>query len=237
MIKTARKCLLALAFFAAALSAVVLVRTFTWKSAQLAVEPVSVLAIDDGAVARLSAAIRARTVSGGEGAQTDSAAFDAFHRLLETSYPLVHADLTREVVGGHSLLFTWKGEDASAPPVLLLAHMDTVPVEPGTESSWARGPFSGDVADGFVWGRGTLDDKGSVTAILEAVETLLKRGFRPKQAVLLAFGHDEEIGGQAGAGRIAALLRSRGVRAATCSTRGRRLPTESSPASPGRRLS
>ncbi len=93
-----------------------------------------------------------------------------------------------------------------------MAHMDVVPVEPGTESSWTHGPFSGDVADGFVWGRGTLDDKVSVMAILEAVEILLSRGFQPKQTVLLAFGHDEEIGGHAGAAQIAALLKTRGTR-------------------------
>ena len=102
----------------------------------------------------------------------------------------------------------------SAKPVLLLAHMDVVPVEPGTERAWTHGPFSGDVADGFIWGRGTLDDKVGVMAILEAVEILLEQGFKPRQTVLLAFGHDEEIGGQKGAATIAALLKSRGIRVA-----------------------
>ena len=74
-----------------------------------------------------------------------------------------------------------------------------------------RIPFSGDVSDGFIWGRGTLDDKSGVIAVLEAVELLLKRGFQPRQTVFLAFGHDEEIGGQAGAGRIAELLKSRSI--------------------------
>jgi carboxypeptidase PM20D1 len=89
--------------------------------------------------------------------------------------------------------------------------MDVVPVEPKTESGWVHPPFSGDVADGFIWGRGTLDDKSSVMAVLEAVELRLKQGFQPRQTVFLAFGHDEEIGGHAGAGRIAAALKSRSI--------------------------
>ena len=119
----------------------------------------------------------------------------AFRRHLEVSFPLVHASLDREIVNGHSLLFTWNGNDPSTKPILLMAHMDVVPVEPGTEAAWTHDPFSGDVADGFVWGRGTLDDKVGVMAMLEAVETLLNQRFQPGQTILLAFGHDEEVGG------------------------------------------
>ena len=141
-------------------------------------------------------------------------------RYLEESFPRVHTALAREIVNGHSLLFTWNGEDGAANPVLLMGHMDVVPVEPGTETLWSHGPFSGDVADGFVWGRGTLDDKVSVMAILEAVEILVEKGFRPRQTILLAFGHDEEIGGTAGAGRDRQLLKSRGIRVGVCARRG-----------------
>lgn len=89
--------------------------------------------------------------------------------------------------------------------------MDVVPVAPGSESSWERPPFSGDIADGFIWGRGTLDDKVSVLAILEAVERLLADGFAPERTVYLAFGHDEEVDGPEGAAKIASLLAERGV--------------------------
>ena len=132
--------------------------------------------------------------------------------MLQASFPQVHRQLTHEVIGGNSLLFIWQGVDRSARPVLLMAHMDVVPVEPGTESAWTHPPFSGDVADGFLWGRGTLDDKSGVLAVLEAVEGLLNTGFHPRQTVFLAFGHDEEIGGQAGAAKIAELLAARGAR-------------------------
>ena len=123
----------------------------------------------------------------------------------------MHAGLRREVVGGYSLLYTWPGADPRLPPVLLMGHMDVVPVEPGTEARWARPPFSGALQGGFVWGRGALDDKVSVMGTLEAVEMLLAEGFAPRRTILLAYGHDEETGGR-GAQAIAALLRGRGVR-------------------------
>jgi carboxypeptidase PM20D1 len=89
--------------------------------------------------------------------------------------------------------------------------MDVVPVEPGTEDDWSFPPFEGRIANGYVWGRGTLDDKVRVLGILEAVEILLSQQFRPRRTVYLAFGHDEEVGGLQGASKIASLLRSRGV--------------------------
>src|SRR3970040_2244536 len=94
-------------------------------------------------------------------------------------------------------------------PILLMGHLDVVPVEPGTESRWKHPPFAGTVADGFVWGRGTLDDKASVTAILEAVEWLIGQGFEPQRTVYLAFGHDEELGGYSGAAQMAGILTGR----------------------------
>jgi carboxypeptidase PM20D1 len=92
--------------------------------------------------------------------------------------------------------------------------MDVVPVEPGTEADWQEDAFSGAIKDGKIWGRGTLDDKLSVFAILEAAELQLTAGFKPKRTLYFAFGHDEEIGGENGAGKIAALLKGRGVKLA-----------------------
>jgi len=88
--------------------------------------------------------------------------------------------------------------------------LDVVPVNPGTESDWEHGPFGGVVADGFIWGRGAMDDKGSLIAILEAADALAASGWTPKRTVLLAFGHDEEVSGD-GARETFALLKSRGV--------------------------
>jgi carboxypeptidase PM20D1 len=207
-----RRGLVAAAVILVSLVGVVTIRTLGWRSATIAVDSIPRIEIDDDALERFAAAIRLPTVSRPDSAESDFSAFDALHRHLATSFPKLHQALSREVVGGYSLLYTWKGQDPSAKPVLLLAHMDVVPVEPGTEPDWSHGPFSGDIAEGFVWGRGTLDDKVGVLAILEAVATLLRQGFQPKQTILLAFGHDEEIGGAAGAARIASLLKSRGIR-------------------------
>jgi carboxypeptidase PM20D1 len=166
---------------------------------------------------RLGQAIRLPTVSTDRG-PPDPVTLRALFELIKTSYPLLNATLQREVVNDFALLYRWRGqeeaEDAqkARKPYLLLAHQDVVPVEPGTESAWHRPPFSGEIADGFVWGRGTIDDKSALMAILEAVEALLRSGFRPQRTLYLAFGHDEEISGTHGAAVMADLLQKRGVR-------------------------
>ena len=80
-----------------------------------------------------------------------------------------------------------------------------------TWSRWSQPPFGGRIADGFIWGRGSIDNKSAVVGVLEAVETLLSEGFRPRRTVLLAFGHDEEVGGTRGARAIAERLGQRGI--------------------------
>ena len=166
-------------------------------------------AVDSGAIKRLSDAIKIPTIS-----YLDSAPripeFKKLHALFEKSFPLVHARLRREVIDGGTLLYTWGGSDTTLAPVLLMGHQDVVPVEPGTEKEWKHGAFSGDVADGEVWGRGTMDDKISVLGTLEAAEALLKRGFVPRRSVIFAFGHTEEVGGPSAA-RTAQLLQQRGI--------------------------
>ena len=108
------------------------------------------------------------------------------------------------------MLYTWQGTTASAPGLLLAAHQDVVPIEQGSEGKWTAPPFSGAIANGFVGGRGAIDDKGSLMAILEATERLLARGYRPDRTIYLAFGHDEERGGT-GAQAMAAVLKKRGA--------------------------
>jgi carboxypeptidase PM20D1 len=92
---------------------------------------------------------------------------------------------------------------------MLLAHQDVVPVAPGTEGDWQVEPFAGLVKDGFVWGRGSWDDKGNLMSQLEAVEMLLASGYQPARTVYLAYGADEEVSGARGAAKIAALLKER----------------------------
>ena len=158
---------------------------------------------------RFTAALRFPTISTQDSAQFDPAPFLGMHDWLATAFPNVSRRLTREVVAKYSLLYTWTGSDTTLDPILLMGHLDVVPVEAGTESKWTQPPFAGLVADGFVWGRGTLDDKASVIAILEAVEWLVGQGFEPRRTVYLAFGHDEELGGYQGAAAMAAILQER----------------------------
>jgi carboxypeptidase PM20D1 len=157
----------------------------------------------------LAEAVQIRTV-GGSG--FSAAAFDEFHALLRRTYPLTHERLVWETVGGHSLLYCWSGTRGEAAPVLLVAHMDVVPVEPGTQEDWEHPPFSGARSGGYLWGRGSLDAKGPLIAIFEAVESLLAEGFEPEPSVYISIGHDEETGGSGGAAEVAELLAARGVR-------------------------
>ena len=190
---------------------VLLAGVLAFNTVRLKAEPLAktlpALPVDTPAVQRLSQAVHIPTVSTELAPSAENLA--AFRAFLERSFPRVHAALKRETIGGGSLLYIWPGGDPNAPALLLTAHQDTVPIEP---AEWQHPPFRGDVSEGFVWGRGTLDDKGSLMAILEAVERLLARGFKPSQTVYLAFGHDEEIGGQGGAKAVAAALRQRRAR-------------------------
>jgi carboxypeptidase PM20D1 len=160
----------------------------------------------------LGEAIRIRTVSHEERDRNHPGPFHEFHAFLRDSYPLVIERCTVESVSDLSLLITWEGSNPELDPVVLMAHMDVVPVEEGTEKDWDVDPYSGDVVDGELWGRGALDDKGPLVAIMEAVEHLLRSGFEPDRSVIVALGHDEEIGGLQGGAAIAAVLRDRGVR-------------------------
>jgi len=184
------------------------------QSRQPAATPLPSWQIDMRAAAeRLAGAVRIPTISH-DRSPAPVETFHELHAYLKRHYPKTHEILRREVVNGASLLYTWDGTDAGAPPVLLMAHQDVVPVAPGTEAKWTHPPFAGVVADDHVWGRGAWDDKGSLLAIMEAAEQLVSGGFRPRGTVYFAFGHDEETGtagGQQGAKEIAALLQSRGV--------------------------
>ncbi|MCC6562330.1 MAG: M20/M25/M40 family metallo-hydrolase, partial [Xanthomonadales bacterium] len=136
--------------------------------------------------------------------------FHELHALLQTQFPRVHSALEHELISGASLLYRWRGREP-CPALLLAAHQDVVPVEAGTESRWTHPPFAGVIADGAIWGRGAIDDKSALLAILEAVELQLAAGLAPRCDVYLAFGHDEEVSGLHGAAAIAKLLAQRDV--------------------------
>jgi len=158
----------------------------------------------DPAIARLQALIRIPTVSDRESG-VDAERFEELLAVLATSYPLLHAlEVTR--VGGHGLLIHWPGRSAERP-LVLMAHLDVVPAV----GEWRHPPFAAEIADGAIWGRGTLDDKASAAAICEAVEALLGAGHVPAQDLWISLGCDEEVSGGAAEAAVAELTR-RGVR-------------------------
>lgn len=160
----------------------------------------------------LSKAVQFQTISHESGAP-DPAAFNGFIEFLARTYPRVHQSLQLTRINNYSLLFHWQ-TGSTQPPVLLSAHYDVVPVIPGTESKWQHPPFAGVIADGYVWGRGTMDDKSAVICLLEAVEQLLADGKTPKQDIYLAFTHDEEVGSLQGSKAITAYLKQHNIQPA-----------------------
>lgn len=194
-----------------ALSGVIVVRATRLASRQAPMPRAVRIEVDADRAARdLAGAIRIRTVSSDDLDRVDEGPFLALHDYLQAAFPLVHATLTRETVNKGSLLFAWRGQDPALEPAVFMAHLDVVPVDE-SGGPWAHAPFSGDIADGFVWGRGALDDKGNLIALLEGVERLVGEGFRPRRTIYLVCGHDEESGGTAGARRVVETLRGRGV--------------------------
>ncbi|WP_309090494.1 M20 family peptidase [Phenylobacterium sp.] len=199
------------------LLAVVLVRTFTYRPpAGLTASDVQVAApipVDLGRAARnLSAAIQIPTVRHQDRAQDQLAEWGRLHAFLQATYPAAHRAMSREVIDAQTLIYTWAGSDLTLAPIILMAHQDVVPVTPGTEGAWKHPPFAGVIAGGAVWGRGAIDDKGSLIGLMEAIETLSVRGFAPKRTVILVLGGDEEVQGS-GAQAAARLLKARGVSA------------------------
>lgn len=159
---------------------------------------------------KLSKAVQFPTISAFDTGTVNFQAFHDLHQHLQASFPLVHARLKRTVVNGYSLLYEWPGTAPDLEPIMLYAHQDVVPVETEAGEVWEHPPFSGAIADGYLWGRGALDDKYRVIAALEAVERLLEMDWQPRRGIFLAFGHDEEVNGWQGARSIADTLLARG---------------------------
>lgn len=145
--------------------------------------------------------------------ELNTTALAEFGEYIRKVFPTVfHTSFIRhEVVGNYSHLFTIKGSDLSMQPYMLLAHIDVVPAP---DKGWDVPPFSGLERDGFIYGRGTLDNKNSLMAILQALELLLIRNYIPRRSFFIALGHDEEVSGINGAQKISALLQARGVQLA-----------------------
>lgn len=212
-----KKILLGIGGLVALLVAVILVRAFGYggtpddiQTVELP-EPPAVSA--ETAAEHLSEAIRFRTitVAPGDPRPGQEGPWLELQAWLEDTYPAFHAAAEKETVpGSYTQLYTWQGADPSLNPILLMAHQDVVPVNIGTEDDWDAAPFSGAIQNGYVYGRGAIDDKGSLVAIMEALDALAEDGFEPRRTILVQLGHDEEVSG-AGAEAGIALLKDRGV--------------------------
>ena len=152
---------------------------------------------------KLSRMIQAETVSRPDTDLREK--FLGFHRVLEELFPLVHQHLEKTEIDGN-LLFFWKGRSGEKP-LVLMSHQDVVPAE----GDWIHPPFSGDIADGKVWGRGASDTKCSVMAFFQAVEELLSEGYIPENDVWLSSSCTEEWAGD-GCPKLVAELERRGIR-------------------------
>ena len=152
----------------------------------------------------LAALIRHETISVTGVDQLDK--FHAFHDLLRATFPHIFAAVELEDFDG-SLLLRWPGTDPSALPVCFMNHMDVVEAA----GEWTHPPFSGEIADGRLWGRGTLDDKGGLWGMLQAADELAAAGFVPARDIYFESACTEEIDGH-GCDRISRTLQERGIR-------------------------
>jgi carboxypeptidase PM20D1 len=213
-IRRVRVTVAAAAVAVALLFAALAIRAANRPSRQPAVAAAPRAKIDEkAAIDRLSQALQFKTVSAPS--EFKAEAFQEFHAFLKASYPKAHGVLKREVICEYSLLYHWGGRNSQAPAILLMSHLDVVPVPNLEVAKWTHPPWGGvvdDDDDDYIWGRGALDVKCGVMALLEAVEHLIANNFQPECDVYLAFGHDEEIGGIDGNAQIALTLREREVR-------------------------
>ena len=161
----------------------------------------------------LSKAVQFKTISHRDTAKVDWAEFDKFHKFLDEAYPLIAKNLEKEVIPPANLLYRWKGTKSDLEPIALLAHQDVVPVSSGTEEDWVHDAFSGHDDGEFIWGRGTVDMKNHLIAVMESVEALLEDGFVPERDVYLLFGDNEEVVANAenGAHDLMMTLKNRGI--------------------------
>lgn len=164
------------------------------------------------AAANLGEAVRFQTVSHQDASDNDISQWAALHTWLQITYPVSHSKMKRQVVAERTLIYSWTGSEPALQPIILMAHQDVVPVTAGTEKDWKHPPYSGEITGDAIWGRGTVDDKGSLVSLFEALEALAVNDFQPKRTIYLVSGHDEEVGG-GGARVAAAFLAEKGIKA------------------------
>lgn len=195
------------------LTAFILIRTLLFPRSTRPVEAASLEEFLPNILAEhLSTAVQCKTISHQNPENVNQQSFLQLRLLLQKNYPRIFRTLERIELQTDSLFFRWQGTHPDLDPVVLTGHIDVVPVDPATESSWQHPSFSGAIDGGCVWGRGSIDDKSSVITILEAVEHLIGNGFKPLRTLYLAFGHDEESASLHGAPLMAQWFQDKGIR-------------------------
>lgn len=184
-----------------------LIRTLLFKSKKEdAINPEPVEFDRKKATEDLRELIRCKTISYSDNSLEDEREFIKLEEYTKKAFPLVYKNTEFTKVGTRGMLFKWTGLSSESPAVLM-AHFDVVPIE---ESGWKVPPFSGEIIDDELWGRGTLDTKCTFNAVLQAVETHIKEGYTPKNDIYLAFAGDEETSGPH-APYIVDILKEKGV--------------------------
>lgn len=136
--------------------------------------------------------IRCKTISYNDPNLIDETEFEKFRSLLPELYPNIHDNCSRQFIGNTGILYRWMGKE-EGDPVVLMSHYDVVPVE---EDQWEKPAFGAILENGELWGRGTLDTKGTLCGIMEAAEKLIGEGFTPNHDIYFAFCGDEEVNGE-----------------------------------------
>lgn len=162
-------------------------------------------AVEKRVARALSLAVQQPTLAAGP-----EGPFIQLHTILRELFPCLFSAASFERVGDRALLGCLPG-NGGAQPLLFLSHLDVAPVR--TPEKWSVAPFSGEIKDGFVYGRGAADMKGHLIALLTAAEALLTQGFRPRGDLWFAFSCDEEIRGDS-MQKMCRLLQARGVKPA-----------------------
>ncbi|MEM9280009.1 MAG: M20/M25/M40 family metallo-hydrolase [Pseudomonadota bacterium] len=190
------------------LLALLVVNTLRLSPEPDAISEVTLPKVDADEIAQiLSEAIQFRTISHPLGEPGRPADYADFLSWVGTTFPHATAAMDRTVVSGFTPIYHWKGSNPDAGAILISGHYDVVPIE----GEWSRDPWAGEIAEGFVWGRGTLDMKGAVVTLLHAVDQLAESGFQPKRDIYIALTQDEEIGGKGGAAAVAQYFQNEGI--------------------------
>ena len=177
----------------ALLLAVILIRAAMFNpKPQTPVSDETMIFDKDAAVSSLAELIKCRTISYNDHALEDDAQFEKLIALLPTLYPRVFDVCSVRQLPDRALLFRWPGKKDAAPTVLM-AHYDGVPAD---EEKWDKPPFAAIIEDGVLWGRGTLDTKVTINAILSAANHLIAKGYKPENDIYFAFSGGEEVNGK-----------------------------------------